>query len=297
MERAEISGVKQHLPLSNLLDQCKLSSQGFITLNSVPDYDYDIWNRESARIVFDEDSDSFLESDRQVYTGIGNRFDIMRESKGIHVPVGAHLVAFVEWKLKKRLVNPQSVVLFQVDAIAGLGGFWAFVNGTFVVVFGANIIYFLFRSRPLSALGLVHIFQCRTLERNWQTDFSAIHTEGGQPGTENAGIVAFIRERLVDLDEDELRDAEAAEDHRGSQERPHSMNSSQDFVNSKIYSAADTEGDGTVTEKVEDTLPSIYDPILVGGNEGAGSRLDAIPLMDFDLGMGEVLLNTTSSHA
>ncbi|KAJ7323195.1 hypothetical protein DFH08DRAFT_817774 [Mycena albidolilacea] len=56
--------------------------------------------------------------------------------------------------------------------------------------------------RPLSALGVVHIFQRRALVRRWHEGFPTIHTEGGLPGSENAGIVAFIRERLVDLGED-----------------------------------------------------------------------------------------------
>ncbi|KAJ7629291.1 hypothetical protein B0H17DRAFT_1150674 [Mycena rosella] len=56
--------------------------------------------------------------------------------------------------------------------------------------------------RPLSALGVVHVFQRRTLVRHWHDEFSAIHSEGGLPGSESAGIVAFTRQRLVDLRED-----------------------------------------------------------------------------------------------
>jgi hypothetical protein len=29
-----------------------------------------------------------------------------------------------------------------------------------------------------------------------------LRTEGGQPGSESAGVVAFIRERLIDIDQD-----------------------------------------------------------------------------------------------
>jgi hypothetical protein len=65
--------------------------------------------------------------------------------------------------------------------------------------------------RALSALGVVHVFQRRTLVRQWHDDFPAIHTEGGLPGSDSAGIVAFIRERLVDLGEDP-RSREAKED-------------------------------------------------------------------------------------
>ncbi|KAJ6450761.1 hypothetical protein C8R45DRAFT_1083837 [Mycena sanguinolenta] len=89
-----------------------------------------------------------------------------------------------------------------LSGIATFGGFWTFVNGTFALFFGANIIYFAFGRRPLSALGVVHLFQRRALARKWREDFPAIQTEGGLPGSENAGIVAFIRERLVDVGED-----------------------------------------------------------------------------------------------
>ncbi|KAJ7289430.1 hypothetical protein C8J57DRAFT_1628296 [Mycena rebaudengoi] len=89
------------------------------------------------------------------------------------------------------------------DGLATFGGLRTFVNGTFAFLFGANIIYFLFRRRPLSALGLVHCFQRRSLARKWNEDSPALHTEGGQPGSESAGIVAFLRERLVDLEDEE----------------------------------------------------------------------------------------------
>ncbi|KAJ7268427.1 hypothetical protein C8J57DRAFT_1228135 [Mycena rebaudengoi] len=58
-----------------------------------------------------------------------------------------------------------------LDGLATFGGLWTTMNGIFVLFFGASIIYFPFGRRPLSALGL-------------------------------AGIVAFIHECLVDLDED-----------------------------------------------------------------------------------------------
>ncbi|KAJ7105235.1 hypothetical protein C8R44DRAFT_943038 [Mycena epipterygia] len=58
------------------------------------------------------------------------------------------------------------------------------------------------RRRPLSALGIAHLFQRKRLLREWHEDFPALLVEGGRPGSETAGIVAFIRERLVDLGED-----------------------------------------------------------------------------------------------
>jgi len=127
---------------------------------------------------------------------------------------------------------PTQVLRDTVDttALSGLatfGGFWTFVNGAFALFFGANVVYFAFGRRPLSALGVVHIFQRRALVRQWNEDFPAIHTEGGTPGSESAGIVAFIRQRLVDLGEDprttadeQETDVEAQdEETRGKQRR------------------------------------------------------------------------------
>ncbi|KAJ6609995.1 hypothetical protein B0H10DRAFT_2062255 [Mycena sp. CBHHK59/15] len=92
-----------------------------------------------------------------------------------------------------------------LTGLATMGGFWTFVNGAFIFFFGANVMYFLFGRRPLSALGVVHFLQRRSLVRKWNEDFPAIHTEGGQPGSETAGIVAFIREHIVDIDDDSSR--------------------------------------------------------------------------------------------
>ncbi|KAF8208983.1 hypothetical protein K438DRAFT_1754038 [Mycena galopus ATCC 62051] len=89
-----------------------------------------------------------------------------------------------------------------LDGLATMGGFWTFVNGSFALFFGANVLYFLFGRRPLSALGIVHVFQRKALIRRWHEDFPALHTEGGRPGSDSAGIVAFLRERLVDVDGD-----------------------------------------------------------------------------------------------
>ncbi|KAF7343598.1 Short-chain dehydrogenase/reductase family protein [Mycena sanguinolenta] len=94
-----------------------------------------------------------------------------------------------------------------LDGLSSVGGLWTFANGAFSFLFGANLLYFFLGRRPLSALGLLHIFQQGTLRRKWHEDFPALRTEGGLPGSETAGIVAFLRERLVDLgdsDEDDI---------------------------------------------------------------------------------------------
>ncbi|KAJ6497336.1 hypothetical protein C8R45DRAFT_1211256 [Mycena sanguinolenta] len=102
-----------------------------------------------------------------------------------------------------------------LSGFSTFGGFWTFVEGVFVLFFGANVMYFALGRRPLSALGLIHIFQRRALVRQWHDDFPLLRTEGDQPGSESAGIVAFIRERLIDIDQDtQPNDLEAQ--HSGS---------------------------------------------------------------------------------
>ncbi|KAF8207913.1 hypothetical protein K438DRAFT_347602 [Mycena galopus ATCC 62051] len=108
-----------------------------------------------------------------------------------------------------------------LDGLATFSGFWTFVNGAFVLFFGANLLYFLFRRRPLSALGVVHIFQRRTLTRKWNEDFPALQMEGGRPGSKSAGIISFLRERLVDLDDEESLEDIEAQNHPSSEPAYH----------------------------------------------------------------------------
>ncbi|KAJ7186990.1 hypothetical protein C8R46DRAFT_282628 [Mycena filopes] len=144
-----------------------------------------------------------------------------------------------------------------LNGIATFGGFWTFLNGAFALFFGANVLYFAFGRRPLSALGIVHIFQRRKLQRQWDEDYPTIRTEGGLPGSESAGIVAFIRERLVDLGEDP-RDTEA------------------DCPNDIASGAQDTE---------EVSMERV--PAHVLRIREAGYVMDNIPLLDVDLRSGE----------
>ncbi|KAJ7579401.1 hypothetical protein C8J56DRAFT_897244 [Mycena floridula] len=126
--------------------------------------------------------------------------------------------------------NPTKILQDYTDAsvlggFAIFGGFWTFVNGAFAMFFGANLLYFLFRRRPLSALGIIHIFQRKTLVQQWNEDFPALHTEGGHPGSNSAGIVAFVRERLVDLDdvESETDETDIEAQNQSSQIEYHAM--------------------------------------------------------------------------
>ncbi|KAJ7131906.1 hypothetical protein C8R46DRAFT_1048432 [Mycena filopes] len=144
-----------------------------------------------------------------------------------------------------------------INGMSTFGGFWSFVNDTFTLIFGANVLYFAFGRRPLSALGFVHLFQRKELRQQWNEDFPTICTEGGHPGDKSAGIVAFIRERLVDLsqvDEDHPDDVEAQ----------------------RLSGAHDTEE--ISTESIPATT-SEYSRM-----RESGDALDGIPLLDVDLG-------------
>ncbi|KAJ7084674.1 hypothetical protein C8R44DRAFT_894117 [Mycena epipterygia] len=212
---------------------------------------------------------------------------------------GLHLTGVMTWTERQLILPSRSpVTVFSSDitglqpqtfsdtdtvdatalsGVATFGGFWSFVNGAFALFFGANIM------RPLSALGVVHIFQRRALVRQWNEDFPAIHTEGGTPGSESAGIVAFIRQRLVDLDEDPRS---TADDHRnGDVEAQTSVSGLKPdkFENPRAYGVLDSL-DESDTARME----------ISGADEGVEAEhreytLDEIPLLDMDLGLDKVL--------
>ncbi|KAJ7807338.1 hypothetical protein B0H14DRAFT_1535555 [Mycena olivaceomarginata] len=178
-----------------------------------------------------------------------------------------------------------------LSGIATFGGFWTFVNGAFALLFGANVVYFMSGRRPLSALGVVHLFQRRALVRRWHEDFPAIHTEGGLPGSENAGIVAFIRERLVDLDEDprgprESKDAEEQAPEDGP--LPPKLAPSEESVNEGVQEDDHHQSsDDSPTMSVE-SYP-----------QRPGYVLNEIPLLELDLGADAVTTrnrNTLVKH-
>ncbi|KAJ7186985.1 hypothetical protein C8R46DRAFT_1273924 [Mycena filopes] len=76
--------------------------------------------------------------------------------------VGLTLIQSIPDATRYFVDNPDSTV---VNGIATVGGFWTFLNGTFALFFGANVLYFAFGRRPLSALGIVHVFQRGRLQR------------------------------------------------------------------------------------------------------------------------------------
>ncbi|KAJ7105687.1 hypothetical protein C8R44DRAFT_806662, partial [Mycena epipterygia] len=175
-------------------------------------------------------------------------------------------------------VLQETVDASTLSGIATFGGFWTFVNGTFALIFGANVVYFLFGRRPLSALGVVHIFERRRLAREWRRDFPALHSEGGLPGSESAGIVAFLRERLVDLGSGHSDDPKEVE--------------AQTQLDRDEVSEADRVVDGEDTGEKNKT-PSSSNAVSRSRQSGylldAGYHLDHVrlPLMDVDLGAGE----------
>ncbi|KAJ7743005.1 hypothetical protein DFH07DRAFT_979737 [Mycena maculata] len=160
-----------------------------------------------------------------------------------------------------------------LSGIATVGGFWTFVNGAFAVIFGANIVYFAFGHRPLSALGVIHIFQRRSLIRRWHEDFPALNSEGGRPGSESAGIVAFIRERLINTEDPQSiadQTSSGTEARRSLSDSPTRSGRESPSENVKGIKGVDRE------------FRSRHSGYLLD----AGYRLhdDEFPLMDMDLG-------------
>ncbi|KAJ7642368.1 hypothetical protein DFH06DRAFT_608098 [Mycena polygramma] len=157
-----------------------------------------------------------------------------------------------------------------LDGISAFGGAWTFLNGAFLLLFGANIMYFAFGRRPLSALGIAHLCQRRDLTRQWHEDFPALQTEGGQPGSESAGIVAFIRERLLDIELNEDTGEHATAVHVESHEL--SNENSNPAISALTTLATPTNGgrDGNLVSR-----------------EGLEYRLDEIPLMSLKGEVGQ----------
>jgi hypothetical protein len=114
--------------------------------------------------------------------------------------------------------------------------------------------------RPLSALGVAHVFQRRTLVRQWQDDFPAIHTEGGQPGSDSAGIVAFIRERLVDLGEDP-RSSEGKEDLEAQDTPSPGQGGQAHQVSSTVLDRPQMDG-VTVIIPLLNVDPAAFEPVI-----------------------------------
>ncbi|KAJ7631551.1 hypothetical protein DFH06DRAFT_1140357 [Mycena polygramma] len=136
----------------------------------------------------------------------------------------------------------QDTAATPLDGMSTVGGVWTMVNGTFLLFFGANFMYFAFGRRPLSALGIVHLFQRRTLTRRWHEDFPALQTEGGQAGSESAGIVAFIRERLVDIDSVEAEKQDIIGDAESHKLTAENSNTESQYTTSPTKSK-DPEGE------------------------------------------------------
>ncbi|KAJ7453776.1 hypothetical protein FB451DRAFT_1565462 [Mycena latifolia] len=211
----------------------------------------------------------------------------------------ATLILLHPWPCATKLTQ-DTLDATPLSGVATLGGFWAFVNGAFALLFGANVIYFAFGKqwecfncdgvlrlftgrRPLSALGVVHIFQRRALVRRWHEDFPAIHTEGGTPGSESAGIVAFIRERLVDLGENPRLSA--------NEDEPRDV----ELQTTPILSDARerrTDVDETTKDNDVERSPigaQQLDPPEPGRELKPEYRLDEVPQLDIDLEVGEIV--------
>ncbi|KAH8813951.1 hypothetical protein DL96DRAFT_508426 [Flagelloscypha sp. PMI_526] len=91
-----------------------------------------------------------------------------------------------------------------LDIFADLGGIWTFVNGMFALIFGGSLLYFLFGIKPLSRFGIAHFIFRERLRRGTRENYPRFFEEGGQPGQQDAGVIAFIREHLLGVISDDL---------------------------------------------------------------------------------------------
>jgi hypothetical protein len=122
----------------------------------------------------------------------------------------------------------------------------------------------------------VHVFQRRRLVRHWREDFPAIHSEGGLPGSKSAGIVAFLRERLVDLGEEALETESEQPDLEAQTSKVDPVDSADQISvpHVRAFRHSKTNSSSRVLEP--------------------GYILDEIPLLDVDIRHDEVVHNANS---
>jgi hypothetical protein len=115
----------------------------------------------------------------------------------------------------------------------------------------------------------VHIFQRRSLVSQWNEDFPTLHSEGGLPGSESAGIVAFIRERLVDVGDDPKSNHESPNDLE-AQTVPETLTSTGGEMREAICQMLHRSPDPSFTSRQSEYLL------------GTGYRLDDVPFPSID---------------
>ncbi|KDR67852.1 hypothetical protein GALMADRAFT_257714 [Galerina marginata CBS 339.88] len=80
---------------------------------------------------------------------------------------------------------------------SAVGGLWITLNGIFSLLFGSSLFYILYGSKPLAIFGLAHSFQRQQIKKEYQRKYPHIANEQQDPKTR--GLVALLRDRLIDL--------------------------------------------------------------------------------------------------
>ncbi|KAJ6632307.1 hypothetical protein B0H10DRAFT_1937956 [Mycena sp. CBHHK59/15] len=76
--------------------------------------------------------------------GQGNINDMHKFTNGIPILPGSHLLALTIWTSRQVFSRKSSVYLNPFMTAYPVRGFWTFVDGMFVLLFGANVMYFAF---------------------------------------------------------------------------------------------------------------------------------------------------------
>jgi hypothetical protein len=114
--------------------------------------------------------------------------------------------------------------------------------------------------------------------RQWHRDFPALRTEGGTPGSEDAGIVAFLRERLVGLEDGEESLPPADFEAQRNSPEIHGEGRYSGLAQDEQLAASrtgDVDTRSVQTNDSFDTTPSI---------RKGGYRMDEIPLTPKEFG-------------
>ncbi|KAL0947349.1 hypothetical protein HGRIS_013466 [Hohenbuehelia grisea] len=98
---------------------------------------------------------------------------------------------FSEWLMEED-IREKSVWA----GLAAIGGFWTFMNGVFVYIFGSGLLWVIFGVKPLSIFGLSHRLQGDHGRQAWLQRFPRLGSDDKDP---EPGLVDFMREHIVDL--------------------------------------------------------------------------------------------------
>ncbi|KIY65469.1 hypothetical protein CYLTODRAFT_492302 [Cylindrobasidium torrendii FP15055 ss-10] len=163
------------------------------------------------------------------------------------------------------------------SGISAIGGFWTFVDGIFAFIFGTSLLFVFFGSKPLGTFGLIHKLKSVPLP-----EYPRLKDEG----TTDPGLLQFIRDHFVELDDDSSDDEKDA--HTYPDDKPHPPRSESpvddpDAVGRRLWQ--DPHRQHSYSESITETLQGDTPPKLNSRSStfsNPESLIEHLPLMNRD---------------